>query len=84
MKQGRKTIFEEWGEIVNYTIAHEKDYQGAVEKYGVSYQQVYSWVRKFEKDSSNDRLNRRGKGLALKVNQTLLQTTQNQATGRED
>ena len=71
MKQGRKTTFEERIEIVNFTLAHEKDYQGAVEKYGVSYQQIYSWVRKFEKDGSNGLLDRRGKG--LKVNQTLLQ-----------
>ena len=40
MKQGRKTTFEERIEIVNFTLAHEKDYQGAVEKYGVSYQQI--------------------------------------------
>ena len=37
MKQGQKTTFEEWVEIVNYTIAHEKVYLGAVEKYGISY-----------------------------------------------
>ena len=48
MKQGCKTTFDERVEIVNFTLAHEKDYQGAVEKYGVSYQQVYSWGRKFE------------------------------------
>ena len=53
MKQGRKTTFEERIEIVNFTLAYEKDYQGAVEKYGVSYQRIYSWVRKFEKDGSN-------------------------------
>ena len=28
MKQGRKTTFEERIEIVNFTLAHEKDYQG--------------------------------------------------------
>lgn len=70
MKQGRKTTFEERVEIVNFTLAHEKDYQGAVEKYGVSYQQVYSWVRKFEKDGSNGLLDRRGKGLESKPNLT--------------
>lgn len=42
MKQGRQTTFEERVEIVNYTIAHGKDYQAAIEKFGVSYQQVYS------------------------------------------
>lgn len=70
MKQGRKTTFEERIEIVNFTLAHEKDYQGAVEKYGVSYQQIYSWVRKFEKDGSNGLLDRRGKGLTSKPNLT--------------
>ncbi|MBF0788375.1 transposase, partial [Streptococcus sp. 19428wC2_LYSM12] len=36
MKQGRNTTFEERVEIVNYTIAHDKDYQAAVETFGVS------------------------------------------------
>ena len=70
MKQGRKTTFEERIEIVNFTLVHEKDYQGTVEKYGVSYQQVYSWVRKFEKDGSTGLLDRRGKGLESKPNLT--------------
>ena len=70
MNQGRKTTFEERIEIVNFTLAHENDYPGAVEKYGVSYQQVYSWVRKFEKDGSNGLLDRRGKGLESKPNLT--------------
>lgn len=34
MKQGRKSTFEERVEIVNFPLSHEKDYQGAVEKYG--------------------------------------------------
>ena len=38
--------------------------------HGVSYQQIYSWVRKFEKDGSNGLLDRRGKGLASKPNLT--------------
>ena len=70
MKQGRKTTFEERVEIVNFTIAHNKDYQVAVKKYGVSYQQVYSWVRKFEKEGSQGLQDRRGKGLESKPNLT--------------
>lgn len=70
MKQGRKTTVEERVEIVNFTIAHEKDYQAAVEKHGISYQPVYSWVRKFEKDGSQGLLDRRGKGLESKPNLT--------------
>ena len=70
MKQGRKTTFEERVEIVNFTIAHGKDYQAAIEKYGVSYQQVYSWVRKFEKEGSQGLQDRRGKGLESKPSLT--------------
>ncbi len=70
MKQGRKTTFEERVAIVNFTIIHDKDYQAAIEKYGISYQQVYSWVRKFEKDGSQGLLDRRGKGVDSKTNLT--------------
>ena len=70
MRQGRKTSFEERVEIVNFTIAHEKDYQAAMVKYSVSYQQVYSWVKKFEKQGSQGLVDRRGKGLDSKPNLT--------------
>ena len=45
-------------------------FEERIEKYGVSYQQIYSWVRKFEKDGSNGLLDRRGKGLTSKPNLT--------------
>lgn len=48
MNQGRKTTFEERIEIVQYTLAMDLDYQKAMAKYGVSYQQVYAWVRKYQ------------------------------------
>jgi transposase-like protein len=48
MNKGRKTTFEERIEIVQYTIANDLDYQKTVEKYGVSYPQVYAWVRKYQ------------------------------------
>ena len=37
IKQGRQTTFEEGVEIVNFTIARDKDDQAAIDKYGVSY-----------------------------------------------
>ena len=52
MKQGPKTTFEEGLEIVTFTIVRDKDDQAAIDKYGVSYQRVYSQVRKFEKQAS--------------------------------
>ncbi len=46
--KGRKSTLEERIEIVEYCIEHGKDYPATIEKYGVSYQQLYSWVRKYE------------------------------------
>ena len=48
MTKGRSTTLEERIEIVGYCIANGKDYGATVEKYGVSYQQIYSWVRKYQ------------------------------------
>ena len=48
MNKGRKTTFDERIEIAQYTIATGLEYQKAIEKYGVSYQQVYTWVRKYQ------------------------------------
>ena len=48
MAKGRKTTLEERIEIVEYCIECGKDYPRAIEKYGVSYQQIYNWVRKYE------------------------------------
>ncbi|MFA6694198.1 MAG: helix-turn-helix domain-containing protein, partial [Bacillota bacterium] len=46
MTKRRKTTFEERVKIFKYCIEHDKNYSQAVEKYRVSYQQVYSWVTK--------------------------------------
>ena len=40
----RKTTLEERKEIVEYCIAHGKDYKGTAAFYDVSYSQVYNWV----------------------------------------
>ena len=48
MNKGKKTTQEERAEIVAFCIEHGKDYGLAMEKYSVSYQQIYSWVRKYE------------------------------------
>ncbi len=61
MKKGRKTTIEERAEIVAYCIANGKDYGLTAEKYGVSYQQVYSWVRKYEAKGTDGLIDRRGK-----------------------
>lgn len=48
MTKGRKTTQEERGEIVAFCIEHGKDYPLTIQTYGVSYQQIYTWVRKYE------------------------------------
>jgi Transposase and inactivated derivatives len=48
MTKGRKTTQQERAEIVAFCIEHGKDYPLTIQTYGVSYQQIYSWVRKYE------------------------------------
>ena len=48
MTKGRKTTQEERVEIVAFCIEHGKDYLLTIQTYGVSYQQIYAWVRKYE------------------------------------
>lgn len=61
MKKGRKTTQEERTEIVAFCIENGKDYGLAIEKYGVSYQQIYSWVRKYKAKGVEGLVDRRGK-----------------------
>ncbi len=52
---------EERTEIVAFCIKHGKDYGLTAEKYGVSYQQVYSWVHKYEAKGADGLTDSRGK-----------------------
>lgn len=61
MNKGRKTTQEERIEIVAFCIENGKDYGLTMEKYGVSYQQIYSWVRKYEAKGVEGLTDRRGK-----------------------
>ena len=61
MTKGRKTTQEERTQIVAFCIEHGKDYVLTMETYQVSYQQVYSWVRKYEASGVNGLVDRRGK-----------------------
>ena len=61
MNKGRKTTLEERVEIVAFCIENGKNYGLTAEKYGVSYQQVYSWVNKYEAKGTNGLTDRRGK-----------------------
>ena len=61
MTKGRKATFDEKIDIVHFCIANGKDYYAAMDKYNVSYQQVYSWVRKYEQNGADGLIDRRGK-----------------------
>ena len=61
MTRGRNTTYEERLEIVSYCIEHGKDYTTTIEKYGVSYQQIYSWVRKYNEKGAEGLVDKRGK-----------------------
>ncbi len=48
MTNGRKTTLEERIDIVKYCIEHQNNYNEIADKFSVSYQQVYSWCKKYE------------------------------------
>lgn len=61
MTKGRNTTYEERVEIVSYCIEQGNDYAAAIEKYGISYQQIYSWVRKYNEKGAEGLVDKRGK-----------------------
>jgi transposase len=65
MTKGRKTTFEERIEIVQDALENGKNYQETAEKYQVSYQQVYQWVRKYEADGWDALSDRRGRSKSV-------------------
>lgn len=56
-----KTTIKERINIVEWTIDNQYNYSAASEKYGVSYAQVYSWVKKFMDGGKVALVDRRGK-----------------------
>lgn len=61
MTNGRKTNYEERIEIVSFCISNNEDYQITADKFKVSYQQVYTWVKKYQANGYEALLGRRGK-----------------------
>lgn len=61
MTNGRKTTLEERIQIVNYCIAHQKNYQLTAETFDVSYQQMYQWVKKYETNGEDALIDKRGR-----------------------
>jgi len=61
MQKGRKTTLEERVDMVSHCITNNRDYGKTIEAYGVSYQQIYAWVQKYEKYGADGLIDRRGK-----------------------
>lgn len=61
MAKGKTTTLEERIEIVSFCIEHNKNYNETIEKYGVSYQQIYAWVRKYDEKGAVGLEDKRGK-----------------------
>lgn len=61
MTNGRKTTYDEKIEIVKYCIEHRNNYAETAQKYQVSYQQVYSWISKYESYGVEALQDKRGK-----------------------
>lgn len=60
MKEARKTSQEERVQMAKECLENGKDYGGIAQKYQVSYQQVYTWVKKFEEKGEAGLEDRRG------------------------
>ncbi|EOH89619.1 transposase [Enterococcus villorum] len=60
-KTSRKTSIQKRLEIVQYTIAHNYNYQAAIKKYGVSYQQIYTWIKKYNSKGIQGLQDKRGR-----------------------
>lgn len=61
MAKGRKTTLDERIHIVEECVRSGLDYDGASRRFGVSYQQVYSWVRKHEAAGVDGLIDKRGR-----------------------
>ena len=61
MTKGKTTTLEERIEIVGFCIEHDKNYSATIEKYGVSYQQIYAWIRRYYEKGAVGLEDKRGK-----------------------
>lgn len=60
-ESNRKVTLEEKIEAVLYCLAHHKNYKQTAKKYAISYRQIYTWVKKYEREGEKGLVDRRGK-----------------------
>ena len=73
MKQGRETMQEERITIVKDCLENGSNFGETAIKYSVSYQQVYTWVKKFKELGEAGLEDRRGKRIAEQEPRTELE-----------
>ena len=76
MKQGRETTQEERIAIVRDCLENGSNFGAAAIKYNVSYQQVYTWVKKFKELGEAGLEDRRGKRIVDQEPRTELEKAQ--------
>lgn len=76
MKQGRETTQEERIAIVRDCLENGSNFGAAAIKYNVSYQQVYTWVKKFKELGEAGLEDRRGKRIVDQEPRTKLEKAQ--------
>ena len=59
----RKTV-ESKIEAVTFCQKHDYDYNLTTQKFDISYQQIYSWVKKYEAGGAEALIDNRGKRLS--------------------
>lgn len=65
MTKSRKTTFEERIKLVAKCIESNYDYNHIVNNYNVSYNQIYNWVKKYNKNGETALVDNRGKAKAI-------------------
>ena len=80
MKQGRETTQEERIAIVRDCLENGSNFGAAAIKYKVSYQQVYTWVKKFKELGEAGLEDRRGKRIVDQKARTELEKAQIEIT----
>lgn len=61
MTESKKLSQEEKVQAVLYCIEHRLDYRQTSEQFQITYQQIYSWVKKYQEQGETGLIDRRGK-----------------------
>lgn len=61
MAEKEKLSQEQKLQAVLYCLEHQLDYRQASEQYKITYQQIYSWVKKYQEQGEAGLLDRRGR-----------------------